>query len=93
MVGDATIRERIVALLASRAPTSSICPSDVARSLSDDEAEWRALMPRVRHVAAMLSETRVVTVTQGEGVLPSAGVLTASGPIRLRRGAMFPVDR
>ncbi|MGY4515447.1 DUF3253 domain-containing protein [Lysobacter sp. HA18] len=91
MTDDATIRETIVALLSARSATASICPSEVARSLAGDDA-WRAAMPDVRRVAATLSETRVLLVTQGEQVLPSASVLMAAGPVRLRRGPLFPVD-
>ncbi|MGY3264087.1 DUF3253 domain-containing protein [Lysobacter sp. HA35] len=92
MTDDATIRETIVALLSARSPTASICPSEVARSLEYDEDAWRAAMPDVRRVAATLSEARVLLVTQGEQVLPSASVLMATGPVRLRRGPLFPVD-
>ncbi|GAB1595312.1 DUF3253 domain-containing protein [Lysobacter claricitrinus] len=92
MADDATIRDGIIALLSARASTSSICPSDVARTLHADEAAWRAAMPDVRRVAALLSERGVIAVTQGERVLPSADVLMATGPIRLRRGPQFPVD-
>jgi hypothetical protein len=78
----------IVDLLSRRSPEASICPSDVARALADDEAAWRALMPSVRDVAAGLARRGVVIVTQGESTLDPADI--GHGPIRLRRGARFP---
>ncbi|AXK72469.1 DUF3253 domain-containing protein [Lysobacter sp. TY2-98] len=92
MTGDATIRESIVALLSARSPDASVCPSEVARSLEATEDAWRTLMPQVRQVAAAMAEARLIVATQGERVVPSAEVLMASGPIRLRRGPAFPVD-
>ena len=47
---DAAIARAIRALLDAR--EGSICPSDVARELATDEKAWRALMPRIREVAA-----------------------------------------
>lgn len=61
------------AQIAARAP-GSICPSEVARALSDD---WRGLMPRVRAVAARLP--RIAATQKGERVHP----VEARGPIRL----------
>jgi hypothetical protein len=63
VAGDATIRECIVALLAARSPQSSICPSEVARTLHGDESAWRAAMPQVRRVAAAMVEVGMVDVT------------------------------
>ncbi len=69
---DDDIRGAILRLTAARA---SVCPSEVARDLA---ADWRALMPRVREVAAGMPE---VAVTQrGVEVDPRA----ARGPVRLR---------
>ena len=74
-------RAAILALLAERAEGATICPSEVARALSDD---WRPLMPAVRAAAAELAASREVEVTQGGEVVDPA---TARGPIRLRRAA------
>ncbi|HEY4559964.1 MAG TPA: DUF3253 domain-containing protein [Lysobacter sp.] len=90
MADVAAIRERVVALLRRRAVDASICPSEVARALSPDEAEWRASMPQVRRAAAGMTESGEIVVTQGERELPSSDVMLASGPIRLRRGRGFP---
>jgi hypothetical protein len=74
---EATIRT----LLRARPPTSSICPSDVARTVGG--AQWRSLMPDVRQVAADLVADGTVVVTQrGDTV----DVTAARGPVRIRRG-------
>jgi Protein of unknown function (DUF3253) len=44
--------------------SSSICPSEVARALATDEAEWRALMPTVREQARLLAKEGLIRVTQ-----------------------------
>lgn len=75
---EATIR----ALLRSRNPESSICPSDVARTIGG--TTWRSLVPVVREVAAELVANGTVVVTQRDRPVDPT---TARGPIRLRRGA------
>ena len=77
----------IVDLLARREPQHSICPSEVARALSEDAAIWRALMPEVRATAAALVGEGVVRITQ-RGQPVELG--TVRGPIRLMRGPRFP---
>ena len=84
---DTDLADRIVALLAERRPDVSICPSDVARSLSDDEATWRGLMPRIRSVAARLADAGVIRVTQGQTTIDLNQPVR--GPIRLRRAGKF----
>ncbi len=87
-VTDQAIEACIVELLAQRAVESSICPSDVARALATKESAWRALMPRVREVAARLAAGHMIVVTQGhKTVVIDDGV---RGPIRLRRSSKFP---
>jgi hypothetical protein len=81
------IEQCILMLLAQRAETSSICPSDVARALADDEAAWRALMPSIRHVAAQLAREQRIRITQGDVTLRPDRI--DHGPIRLRRGPKF----
>lgn len=73
---DQEIAAAIRAMLRARAPRT-ICPSEVARRLAPEEAEWRALMPRIRAVAAGLPD--VVATQKGLPVDPVA----ARGPIRL----------
>ncbi len=74
------IRRKILELLRERGPSKSICPSEVARSLRDND--WQDLMDSVRTVAARLQEKELLSVTQGNqtGLNPQ----TADGPIRLR---------
>ncbi len=82
------IAATIVDLLRKRAPDASICPSDVARALKDNEAAWRALMPSVCKTAAALARAKCIVITQGTDRVDPAHV--DHGPIRLRRGPMFP---
>ncbi len=89
-IDDTTIERCMMKLLAGRSPESSICPSDVARSLASDETAWRALMPAVRKVAARLAEAGIVRITRGELTLSADE--TGHGPIRLRRGRGFVAD-
>jgi len=73
----------ILDLLARRATTSTICPSDAARAVGgEDEAEWRPLMESARAAARRLVERGEVVVTQGGRVVDPA---SATGPIRIRR--------
>ena len=77
MVDDARIRSEISAQVKARGADKSICPSEVARALSED---WRALMPQVRSVAAGMAAQGELHVTQGG---ETVNAQTASGPIRL----------
>ncbi|WP_355606448.1 DUF3253 domain-containing protein [Xanthomonas cannabis] len=83
---DAQIAALIRHLLTQRQPEQSICPSEVARALSDDASVWRTLMPQVRAVAAAAAEAGVVRVTQQGRTVQLPGV---RGPIRLMRGLQF----
>jgi hypothetical protein len=85
-VSDGDIAADILDQLARRAADSSICPSEVARSLADGVA-WRALMPRVREVAATLRDQGRLRITRGGvDVTPAA---LHRGAIRLARGPGF----
>ena len=70
----------ILELLARRAPTSTICPSDAARAVDPDD--WRPLMEPARQAAQRLVERGAVDITQGGTPVDLA---TAKGPIRIRR--------
>lgn len=70
---DDLIQAVILQIATERAP-KSLCPSEVARALSD---EWRGLMPSVRRVASGLEQ---IAVTQ-KGAPVDA--MTARGPVRL----------
>ena len=77
---DRELEATILALLASRAADSTICPSDAARAVGNDD--WRALMEPARQAARRLvARGEVVITQQGHVVDPS----TAKGPIRIRR--------
>ena len=76
---DERIAAAIRALTRKRVE-SSICPSDVARTVGGES--WRALMPDVRRVAAELADAGVIVVTQkGEPVQ----IADARGPVRMSR--------
>ncbi len=76
----ALIARTLLALAAARGPDRSFCPSEAARALADDR---RALMPRIRAVAARLQADGQLHCTQrGRPADPA----TARGPIRLRAG-------
>jgi hypothetical protein len=81
-VGDERIAATIFELLDKRATNSTICPSDAARALASEESRWRALMPDVRRVAAVLAAQGSLRVT-AQGV--DVDALQAHGPIRLGR--------
>ncbi len=77
---DDRIAAPIRALTRTRAE-SSICPSDVARTIGG--ATWRDRMDDVRRVTALLADADEVVVTQkGEPVR----IVEARGPVRIRRG-------
>jgi len=81
--GDA-FDERIAAAiraLARKREQSSICPSDVARTVGGES--WRSLMTDVRRVAAELADRDEIVVTQkGEAV----SIRDARGPVRIVGG-------
>jgi len=76
-ITDRDIADAIREQVRARGAGKSICPSEVARTLAPD---WRALMPRVRHQAQLLSATGEIAVTQ-KGRPVHAEL--ARGPIRL----------
>lgn len=78
-VDDASIEATILDLLAHRADTSSICPSDVARTIGGEG--WRDLMDDTRRVARRLVAEGRVQITQGGEVVDP---LEVRGPIRIR---------
>ena len=81
-ITDQTIEHRLLALLDGRDEASSICPSEVARALSDDESTWRGLMARVREVAATLQDAGRIRITRGDTAVTRSTL--EDGPIRLR---------
>jgi hypothetical protein len=84
---EAALRESILALLATRAPGASICPSEAARAVHaagggpGDLDGWRALMEPTRAAArGLVASGDVVTTQRGIVVDPA----TASGAMRIR---------
>ena len=77
---DARLEQAILDLLASRGVDATICPSDAARAVGDDD--WRELMEPARQAAGRLVADDQVVITQGGDVVDPA---TAKGPIRIRR--------
>lgn len=77
---DDTIAREIVRQCMERGASKSICPSEVARALAVDEAEWRTMLPDVRRVAEMLRlEGRIAVMQRGQPV----SAVETKGPIRL----------
>lgn len=71
------IAEAILDLVHQRGEHKTACPSEVAKALS---VEWRALMPDVRRVAAMLAQDGQIAATQKGAPVDAQ---TARGTIRL----------
>lgn len=70
-------------LLAQRADTSSICPSDAARAAYEGDGDgWRDLMEPTRRAAWRLVAAGEVEVTQSGKPVAESEV---RGPIRIRR--------
>ncbi|WP_230591503.1 DUF3253 domain-containing protein [Rhodococcoides fascians] len=76
---DKELEDKIRSLLDARSSDATICPSDVARALSDDD--WRDLMEPVRRAARRMVDTGEVEITQKGSVIDPS---TAKGPIRIR---------
>ena len=80
---DRRLESTILDLLAQRARTSTICPSDAARAVGgQDEDTWRDLMEPARRAARRLVDRGEVVITQGGKVVDPS---TAKGAIRIRR--------
>ena len=77
---DRQLEATILDLLAKRAATSTICPSDAARAVAPEG--WRDLMESARRAARRLVAAGEVDITQGGQVVDPS---TAKGPIRIRR--------
>jgi len=75
-----TIEATMLDLVQRRGAGKTLCPSEVARAVVGEAADWRDAMPLVREVAARLVDAGRVVVTQrGQPVDPRR----AAGPIRL----------
>ena len=78
---DQALEQTILDLLGKRARTATICPSDAARVVGDDDS-WRELMEPARRAARRLVASGDVVITQGGKVVDPS---TAKGAIRIRR--------
>jgi hypothetical protein len=82
---DAELETAIRDLLATRARTASVCPSEAARRVAlrkGAEEGWRELMEPARMAARRLVAAGEVQIVQGGRVVDPS---TAKGPIRIRR--------
>jgi hypothetical protein len=77
---DKQLETTILELLAARAATSTICPSDAARAVGGET--WRDLMEPARRAARRLVDAGEGQITQGGSVIDPS---TAKGPIRIRK--------
>jgi hypothetical protein len=80
---DQRLEDVTLSLLAGRAGSSTICPSEVARAVGSEES-WRSLMEPARRAARRLVAAGEVEITQGGRVVDPS---TAKGAIRIRRVA------
>jgi hypothetical protein len=87
---DRALEDAIRSLLAARARSATICPSEAARIVGGEREEaWRPLMEPARRAARRLVDRGVAEITQrGVVVDPS----TARGPIRVRAAITSPVS-
>ena len=77
---DKRLEETIVALLHQRPAGASICPSEAAPAIAQDD-DWRALMEPARRAARRLAHQGAVEITQRGRVVDPCEF---RGPIRLR---------
>ncbi len=77
---DRELQAAILDLLAARAGTATICPSEAARRVGGED--WRPLMEPARRAARRLVASGDIEILQGGHVVDPS---TAKGPIRLRR--------
>jgi hypothetical protein len=85
-VADAELKSEILRSLQRRDWAVSICPQQIARSLTGDKT-WRTLLPRIRCLLAQLVREQRVVVTRGTEVLGAQDL--EGGSIRIRRGPQF----
>ncbi|MBB2988009.1 DUF2256 and DUF3253 domain-containing protein [Terracoccus luteus] len=77
---DRELEATMERMLDARSRSSSLCPSEVARAVGDDD--WRDLMEPARNAARRLVAAGKAEVTQGGQVIDPS---RAKGPIRVRR--------
>ncbi len=77
---DHDLETSLLTLLAARARTATVCPSEAARAVGGEQ--WRELMEPARAAARRLVARGQVEITQGGRVVDGS---TAKGPIRVRK--------
>lgn len=79
---DDRVDTTILELCAARGRARSICPSEAARALTPEDADWRGMMPRVRQRAVALARAgRIEILRKGR---PVEDLSELKGVIRLR---------
>jgi len=88
---ETTLSTRFTQQLSQRAYPKTLCPSEIARSLSAVELqelgvqEWRDLMPRLRSMAFEARDRGEIEILQrGVVVNGACGIDDVHGPIRIR---------
>ena len=76
---DRRLEAAILELLSERARGASICPSEAAQAVDDED--WRSLMEPARAAARRLAGEGRIEITQRNHVVDPS---TAKGPIRIR---------
>ena len=78
-------RSVILALLAERKETASICPSEAARAMARDGEDWRGLMPIVHtSVDEMMGEGLIAIRWKGRPLEEREGPYRISRPSKAR---------
>ena len=66
---DREIERMILTLCLERGTGKTICPSEPARALCEEESDWRALMPGLRNVARRMAEAGQIAIYRRGEVL------------------------
>ncbi len=89
---QAILQPHLGRLLSARAHPKTICPSEVARALSQgelkaaDATDWRYLMPTIREMLwEMRAHGEVEILQKGEPIPEEIQLQDVKGPIRARR--------
>lgn len=78
-------RDMTLALLASRSPNATVCPSEVARAIAPG-SDWRDAMPTVHSAIDRLADEGAVRLSWKGHALAKR-----DGPYRIGRGSRSPV--
>ncbi|GAB4199448.1 MAG: hypothetical protein Tsb002_35090 [Wenzhouxiangellaceae bacterium] len=78
---DQQLAKYILTMAEERGCAKTLCPSEVARSVSDDEDTWRSLMPLVTRAAVSLRDCHRISIEQRGEVVDRH---QPRGPYRIR---------